>query len=110
MTYLAVGEAGASVRLVFLDETVARPRGVRTSYRDIDRLSKTDRSAECIDESWMDISLCALCVEWYTRFLFMRRGGFRAAVRAAGVLKAVRDACRARALLIDERESGASRA
>lgn len=110
MTYLAVGESSASVRLVFLDEAVARPRGVRTSYRKIDRLSKTDRSAECIDESWPDSSLYAVCVEWYVCFLFMRRGGFRAAVRAARELKAVRDACRVRRRLLDERESGASRA
>lgn len=110
MTYLAVGESGASVRLVFLDETAARPRGVRTSYRKIDRLSKTDSSAECIDESWPDSSLYALCLEWYALFLFFRRGGLRVALHAARELKDVRDACRARRRLMDERESGASHA
>lgn len=65
--------------------------------------------SEYINETWTNLMLYAVLMDWYMRILFARWGGLRATLRAARELKAVRDECRAReASLLNER--GASRA
>ena len=59
-------------------------------------------ATQYISEKWTNLALYGLCMDWYMWYLFMRRGGLRAAVRAARELKNARDACRARRCLIEE--------
>lgn len=95
LEYGVVGESTVVARL-----SVTYVKGMSTF---------TDQSrVEFIDEHWSMLAILFLCWEWFWDPLFMKRGGFRAAVRAVRVLKDARDACRARRRL--HNESGASRA
>lgn len=77
---------------------------VRLSVVFYDRMSTftNQSSMEFIDDQWTMLTIYYLCWTWFWDVLFTKRGGFRAAVRAAGVLKDVRDACRVRRRLDDE--------
>lgn len=89
---LEYGVVGESTVLVRLSVTYSKGRNM---FVDQSRV-------EVIDEHWSMLAIIFLCWKWFWDVLFMKYGGFRAAVRAAGVLKDARDACRVRRRLLDE--------